>query len=303
MAVLARGGRLRPGRPALSGDRGRRRGPGRRARPGRRRGDRGRGGQPHARAGRRGRGAGRPAGRGPGREDPAEAVARPTWWSTPRRSAWPGPRRGRAWLVAPAPAAPGQVVADLVYAPRPTPWLAAAAAAGATRSTGWGCWSTRRRPSWRCGPGGARSRPCGRRPRRPAGPADERGPAGQPAAGPRAVGGGGVGLGRPEPALASAASVASRRARVSGSRWDGTVSSMTRSVTGRVRRSAARPPSGARCSGRRTRGRWPPRAPPASITRARRPGRPRRRPGSVRSTTARAQPARGWPPGGCRRWG
>jgi shikimate dehydrogenase len=33
---------------------------------------------------------------------------------------------------------PGQVVADLVYSPRPTPWLAAAAARGATTLDGLG---------------------------------------------------------------------------------------------------------------------------------------------------------------------
>ena len=39
---------------------------------------------------------------------------------------------GAEWLIPPALLRPGQVVADLVYVPRPTPWLAAAAAAGAT---------------------------------------------------------------------------------------------------------------------------------------------------------------------------
>lgn len=42
------------------------------------------------------------------------------------------------WLVAPALLHAGQVVTDLVYAPRPTPWLAASAAAGATTVDGLG---------------------------------------------------------------------------------------------------------------------------------------------------------------------
>jgi shikimate dehydrogenase len=42
------------------------------------------------------------------------------------------------WVVAPALLHAGQVVTDLVYAPRPTPWLAASAAAGATTVDGLG---------------------------------------------------------------------------------------------------------------------------------------------------------------------
>ena len=42
------------------------------------------------------------------------------------------------WLVTPALLHVGQVVTDLVYAPRPTPWLAASAAAGATTVDGLG---------------------------------------------------------------------------------------------------------------------------------------------------------------------
>jgi shikimate dehydrogenase len=42
------------------------------------------------------------------------------------------------WLVAPSLLHRGQVVADLVYAPRPTAWLAAAADAGATTVDGLG---------------------------------------------------------------------------------------------------------------------------------------------------------------------
>jgi shikimate dehydrogenase len=42
------------------------------------------------------------------------------------------------WLVAPDLCHPGQVVADLIYDPRPTPWLAAAGRAGATVVDGLG---------------------------------------------------------------------------------------------------------------------------------------------------------------------
>ena len=42
------------------------------------------------------------------------------------------------WLVAPDLLHPGQVAADLVYAPRPTPWLIGAAAAGARSVDGLG---------------------------------------------------------------------------------------------------------------------------------------------------------------------
>jgi shikimate dehydrogenase len=43
-----------------------------------------------------------------------------------------------AWLVAPQLLGSGQIAADLVYAPRQTPWLAAAATAGATTLDGLG---------------------------------------------------------------------------------------------------------------------------------------------------------------------
>jgi shikimate dehydrogenase len=43
-----------------------------------------------------------------------------------------------SWLVSPSLVHAGQVVIDLVYAPRPTPWLAAAGAAGATTVDGLG---------------------------------------------------------------------------------------------------------------------------------------------------------------------
>jgi len=42
------------------------------------------------------------------------------------------------WLIAPSLLQEGQVAADLVYVPRPTPWLAAAADAGATTVDGLG---------------------------------------------------------------------------------------------------------------------------------------------------------------------
>ncbi len=45
---------------------------------------------------------------------------------------------GAEWPADPRRLGPGQVAADLVYAPRPTPWLAAARAAGATTLDGLG---------------------------------------------------------------------------------------------------------------------------------------------------------------------
>jgi shikimate dehydrogenase len=45
---------------------------------------------------------------------------------------------GDGWLISPTLLHAGQVAADLVYAPRPTPWLAAAADAGATTVDGLG---------------------------------------------------------------------------------------------------------------------------------------------------------------------
>ncbi len=50
----------------------------------------------------------------------------------------PAPSGPGAWMVAPSLLAPGQVAADLVYAPRVTPWLAEAEAAGATVLGGLG---------------------------------------------------------------------------------------------------------------------------------------------------------------------
>jgi shikimate dehydrogenase len=45
---------------------------------------------------------------------------------------------GNGWLVPPSLLHSGQVVADLIYVPRPTPWLAAAAEAGAQTVDGLG---------------------------------------------------------------------------------------------------------------------------------------------------------------------
>ena len=48
------------------------------------------------------------------------------------------PAGNESWLIDPARLHAGQVVIDLVYAPRPTPWLAAAGTAGATTVDGLG---------------------------------------------------------------------------------------------------------------------------------------------------------------------
>jgi shikimate dehydrogenase len=45
---------------------------------------------------------------------------------------------GESWLVSPDSLHPGQVAADLVYVPRPTPWLAAASARGVRAVDGLG---------------------------------------------------------------------------------------------------------------------------------------------------------------------
>ncbi len=45
---------------------------------------------------------------------------------------------GADWIIAPSLLRAGQLAADLVYVPRPTPWLAGAAAAGATTVDGLG---------------------------------------------------------------------------------------------------------------------------------------------------------------------
>ncbi len=49
-----------------------------------------------------------------------------------------GVAEDEGWPADPSRLGPGQVAADLVYAPRPTPWLAAARAAGATTLDGLG---------------------------------------------------------------------------------------------------------------------------------------------------------------------
>jgi shikimate dehydrogenase len=55
------------------------------------------------------------------------------------RTAGADPRKDPLeWLIDPVLLGPGQVTADLVYVPRPTPWLEQAAAAGATTVDGLG---------------------------------------------------------------------------------------------------------------------------------------------------------------------
>ena len=101
------------------------------------------------------------------------AVVGPIWWSTPRRWGWRAPASGgrdRGWLVAPL-LRPGQIAADLVYAPRPTRGWSRPPRRVQPCWTASGCSCTRRRPSWPCGRGESpRSRPCGR-PRRRRAPA------------------------------------------------------------------------------------------------------------------------------------
>lgn len=58
--------------------------------------------------------------------------------ATPFGMAGASPEGGAPWLVPPQLLRAGQVAADLVYVPRPTPWLAAAAAAGARPVDGLG---------------------------------------------------------------------------------------------------------------------------------------------------------------------
>ncbi|HEX4434844.1 MAG TPA: shikimate dehydrogenase [Acidimicrobiales bacterium] len=58
--------------------------------------------------------------------------------ATPFGMAGAAPQGATPWLVAPELLGPGQVAADLVYAPRPTPWLRAATAAGAQGVDGLG---------------------------------------------------------------------------------------------------------------------------------------------------------------------
>ncbi len=58
--------------------------------------------------------------------------------ATPFGMAGASPESPAPWLVAPTLLRRGQVAADLVYAPRPTPWLVEAAAAGARGVDGLG---------------------------------------------------------------------------------------------------------------------------------------------------------------------
>jgi len=58
--------------------------------------------------------------------------------ATPFGMAGASPQGTAPWLVAPDVLHAGQVAADLVYAPRPTPWLVGAAAAGARPVDGLG---------------------------------------------------------------------------------------------------------------------------------------------------------------------
>jgi shikimate dehydrogenase len=58
--------------------------------------------------------------------------------ATPFGMAGASPEGQSPWLVAPQLLHPGQVAADLVYAPRPTPWLREAIAAGAQGVDGLG---------------------------------------------------------------------------------------------------------------------------------------------------------------------
>ena len=133
------GGRASIRRAALPDHRGRGGGPGRRvALAGRRRGRVAVVNRTAARAVAVAALAGRP-GRArrcePGRGDVAQADlvvnATPVAWRVRGR-------RVEGWLVAPSLLHRGQVVADLIYAPRPTAWLAAAAETGATTVDGLG---------------------------------------------------------------------------------------------------------------------------------------------------------------------
>ena len=137
--------RPRPRGPSLRRRRRRRRSPGGRAVPGP--GRRGRGGhrEPDPRAGLRG---GRPGRRGRSRRAPDRPLRRrgrgrrgPGGECDPGGDGRGGPGRRRGpgeWLVPPELLESGQVAADLVYAPRPTRWLAVAAEGGATVLDGLG---------------------------------------------------------------------------------------------------------------------------------------------------------------------
>jgi shikimate dehydrogenase len=76
----------------------------------------------------------------PGEEALAEAVGSADLVvnATPFGMAGASPEGSVPWLVAPGLLHAGQVAADLVYAPRPTPWLVEATAAGARSVDGLG---------------------------------------------------------------------------------------------------------------------------------------------------------------------
>jgi shikimate dehydrogenase len=76
----------------------------------------------------------------PGKSALAEAVGSADLVvnATPFGMAGASPEGAAPWLVAPQLLHEGQVAADLVYAPRPTPWLVEAAAAGARSVDGLG---------------------------------------------------------------------------------------------------------------------------------------------------------------------
>jgi shikimate dehydrogenase len=76
----------------------------------------------------------------PGKSALAEAVGSADLVvnATPFGMAGASPEGAAPWLVAPQLLHEGQVAADLVYAPRPTPWLVEAAAAGARGVDGLG---------------------------------------------------------------------------------------------------------------------------------------------------------------------
>ena len=104
-------------------------------------------------------GAGRPAAAalagaaGPGRDGPEDARrCQLVVNATPLGMAGAGGAGPPSWPVDPALLGPGQVVVDLVYHPRVTPWLEAARGAGrVVGQRARACWSTRRRSSWPAG--------------------------------------------------------------------------------------------------------------------------------------------------------
>ena len=148
---------LHPGGPALPRDRRRRGGPGRGAGPGRGRGQQvavlNRTPERAAAAAALAGAVGSVVSAEEGARDEAVRFADLVVNATPLGMAGASPEGATAWLVAPQLLHAGQVAADLVYVPRPTPWLAGRPLPVPSRSTGSACWSTRRRPSWCCGRG------------------------------------------------------------------------------------------------------------------------------------------------------